>query len=214
MTDAMDLFRAARPTSPSVGGDLRPATSNDLHSLAMSPDSPSYRARIPPPPCSRCGEDHFPGRQYDHPWTQEAEPVHDEPVAASAVLRRPAPQMPTYDAESHAVSLRRVALYVGRGDTYVVAVEAAPDWESVESGTFRVEPGYVLALVKLARALDIKIVDKTGGDLLMLEQEDVGQHAQNNGRGAARPGGSGTRRPGPAADGPQESLPPGEQPED
>jgi len=178
----------------------------------MDPSSPSYRARIPPPPCYACGEDHVPGGRYDHPWTPDPPQVHDEPVAASAVLRRSTPPMPTYDAESHAVALNRVALYVGRGDTYVVAVEAAPDWDSVE--TFRVEPAYVLALVKLARALNVKIVDKTGGDLLMLEQEDVGQYAQNHGRGPASPGSGSPRRSGPDADRPQESLPPGEQSED
>ena len=217
MTDALDLFQAARPPSPRWGEDIRLPASNqsrDLHGLAMDPSSPNYRSRIPPPPCIRCGEDHFPGRSYDHPWTAEVVEVHDEPVAASAVLRRSTPPVPTYDAESHAVALRRVALYVGRGDTYVVAVEAAPDWESMEGGTFRVEAAYVLALVKLARALDIKIVDKTGGDLLMLEQEDVSQHAQNNGRSAARYGSGEPRRQGPVADGPQESLPPGEQQED
>jgi hypothetical protein len=129
--------------------------------------------------------------------------VHDEPVAASAVMRRPSPQTPVIDVE---MPQRRVAIYVGRGDLYVVTVEAAPDWESVEGGTFRVEPDYVLGLVKLARALDVRIVDKTGGDLLMLEQDNVGQHAQDHGRSAPRPGGSEPRRPGPDAAGPQEGV--------
>ena len=59
----------------------------DLHNLAMVPGTPGYNARIPKPACFRCGEDHHPNVDYGHPW--EAEPVHDEPVSASAIMRRP-----------------------------------------------------------------------------------------------------------------------------
>jgi hypothetical protein len=199
--DPLAMFHALRNPPPAINGDIR-QSSSDLHSLAMVPGSPEYRSRIPDPPCTRCGEDHFPGRAYDHPWTGEPAQVHDEPVAASAVMRRTAPQMTTIDVD--ATTLRRIALYVGRGDLYVVSVEVAPDWDSVDGGTFRVEAAQVLVLVRLARALGIKIVDKTGGDLLMLEQEDVSQHAQDHGRGAPSPGGSSPRRPGPDAAGAQE----------
>jgi len=122
VTDAMDMFNAMRPPSPALGGDIR-QSSSDLHNLAMVPGSPAYNQRIPKPPCWQCGEDHFPGRSYDHTWMAEPVQVHDEPVAASAVVRRP--QVVEVPVAEH-----RVALYVGRGDTYVVAVESPPDWDA------------------------------------------------------------------------------------
>ena len=207
MTDAMDLYNAMRPPSIAPSGeDIRPVPtsrrpvqtvggSRDLHDLAMVPGSPSYRARIPPPPCFQCGEDHVPGQAYDHQWMAEPPQVHDEPVAAAAVLRRGA----VVDVPPAApLQAFRVALYVGRGDTYVVCVEVPPDWDQAVS--WKVEPEMVMPLINLARALEQKVVDKTGGDLLMLEQEYAGKHASNHARGAASAGDSGARRQGLPAD--------------
>lgn len=215
MTDAMDLFNAMRPPSLAPSGeDIRPVAqrrpvqtvggSRDLHDLAMVPGSAAYRARIPRPPCFQCAEDHVAGQAYDHDWMPEPQPVHDEPVAASAVLRRTQPSAQVIEVAPTLVAFR-VALYVGRGDTYVVAVETPPDWD--QHVAWKVEPRMVLPLINLARALQQKVVDKTGGDLLMLEQEYAGQHAQNNGRGAAPAGDPGARRQGSAADWPQEGEP-------
>jgi len=201
VTDAMDMFKAMRPPSPSISEDIRVAPqrtvatvggSRDLHDLAMTPGSAAYRARIPKPPCYRCGEDHFPGRSYDHEWVAEPVPVHDEPVAATAVVRRP--QVIDVAQPDH-----RVAVYIGRHDTYVVAVEQSPDWDNVQ--TFRVVEDQLLAMVQMARALGVKVQDKTGGDLMALEQEeDVSQHAQAHGRGAPSAGDRGARRSGLDAD--------------
>ena len=199
MTDAMDMFNAMRPPSPALGGDIR-QSSSDLHNLAMVPGSPAYNQRIPKPPCWQCGEDHFPGRSYDHTWMAEPVQVHDEPVAASAVVRRP--QVVEVAQPSY-----RVALYVGRNDTYVVAVEQAPDWESVES--FRATEGKVLPLIWMARALGVKVIDKTGGDLLMLEQTDAREFSQDHGRSTPPAGDSGPRRPRLDPDGEEETLPDG-----
>jgi hypothetical protein len=208
MTDALEMFRAMRPSAPTADQDIRePASrgSADLHNLAMVPGSAAYRARIPKPPCFRCGEDHHPGLDYGHEW--EAEPVHaihDEPVSATAISRRPTELR--VDVSEPSVA-RRVALYVGRNDTYVVAIEEAPDWDSVHS--FKVDAEMVLPLISMARALGAKIADKTGGDLVMLEQEatDVSQHAQAHAGGAAGAGSAEPRRQGPAAAGPQEGEP-------
>lgn len=170
----------------------------------MVPGTPGYSARIPRPPCYQCGEDHVPNMHYNHDW--QAEPVHDEPVSASAVMRRPAPAV--YDVPEGASNSpsQRVALYVGRGDTYVVAVEQAPDWDAVH--TFKVEPDMVLALINLARALGVKISDKTGGDLLMLEQEYGGSKPQaDHDRGAEGAGNRQPRRQGSRAARSQEDQP-------
>jgi len=199
VTDAMDMFNAMRPPSPAIGGDIR-QSSSDLHNLAMVPGSPAYNQRIPKPPCWQCGEDHFPGRSYDHTWMAEPVQVHDEPVAASAVVRRP--QVVEVPVAEH-----RVALYVGRGDTYVVAVESPPDWDATT--TFKVPPEQVVPLIQMARALGTRISDKTGGDLLMLEQDYEREHAQNHGRSAASDGDRGPRRPRLDPDGEEETLPDG-----
>jgi len=198
--DALDLFRAMRPQGPPTPtGDIRAPASNrsrELHGLAMVPGQPGYNERIPRPPCFRCGEDHWPNQSYDHQWEQEPAPVHDEPVSASPAFRRP-------DVIEQARAQLRAAIYVGRGDMYVVAIESAPDWDSTE--TYRVNSTELLLMVKLIRSLGIKVADKTGGDLVMLEQEmaSAGQYAQNNGRSTESPGSGGPRRSGPPALGPQ-----------
>lgn len=209
--DAMTLFNAMRPPSIGPSEDIRPVAarrpvqtvggSRDLHDLAMVPGSAAYRARIPRPPCFQCAEDHVAGQAYDHDWMPEPQPVHDEPVAASAVLRR----SPSTQVVEVAQPNQRLALYVGRGDTYVISVEQAPDWDAVS--TFKVPPEMVMPLINLARALGTRISDKTGGDLLMLEQDYAGQYAKDNGRSAQAPGNPGARRQGSAADWPQEGEP-------
>jgi hypothetical protein len=207
MTDALELFRSMRPDTPgppplALSGSVPTAGGDrDLHQLAMVPGSAAYRARIPRPPCYQCGEDHYPMREYSHDWTPEPPPIHDEPVSAAAISRRP----PVIEQQVEATAARRVALYVGRNDTYVIAIEEAPDWDNLES--FRVTADQVLPMITMARALRAKVVDKTGGDLLMLEQEDVRQHAQAHERSAAAARGAEPRRPGPAADRSQESQP-------
>jgi len=213
--DALGLFQAMRPQAPALNSDIRrsggnlPAGVPDLHNLAMVPGTPGYNSRIPKPPCYRCGEDHHPNMDYGHPW--EAEPVHDEPVSASAIMRRPALDAGAVIPEpaSNISPGQRVALYVGRGDTYVISVERAPDWDA--DTTFKVSPDMVVSLIAMARALGVKISDKTGGDLLMLEQESNNdarsQLAQNHDRGAEGPGDREPRRQGRGAAGPQEDQP-------
>ena len=203
--DAMSLFQAVRHQSPQRGEDIRVPTSSgqgrDLHGLAMNPGSPSYRERIPKPPCHKCGEDHFPGREYDHPWTPEPVAVHDEPVSATSMVRRPQ----VIDVEPAASTPTvRLAVYVGRGDAFVVAVEESPDWDTVES--WKVPDSEVIQILKVVRALGVKVADKTGGELTSLGMHDASQHAQDNDRGATRPGGGGPRRSRPAAGGEEESV--------
>lgn len=161
------MGRPAPPTSP----DIRPARGDingrSLDELSVNPASPNYRSRLPPPPCSRCGEDHVPGHTYDHNYELEA-PQRDYVHSIVPPAYEPPPSLPS-------PSPQRVAIYVGRNDTYVVAVEAAPDWDVTVS--FKVREDRLLDLVNLARALQIKVVDKTGGDLVQLEQEHASEHA-------------------------------------
>jgi hypothetical protein len=214
--DALGLFQAMRPQAPGLNSDIRRGTGNlpanmpDLHNLAMVPGTPGYNARIPKPACFTCGEDHHPNVDYGHPWA--AEPVHDEPVSASAIMRRPPPDVPVAEPSDfpavQPVLQQRVALYVGRGDTYVIAVEQAPDWESAQ--TFKVQPEQVVPLIQMARALGVKVFDKTGGDLLMLEQEMSNARskpAQDHGRGAQGDGSGQPRRQGPDTPGAEEDQP-------
>ena len=196
--DALDMFRAMRPEAPAASEGLRPAGSlpqgqRDLHNLAMVPGTPGYNSRIPLPPCASCGEDHVPTHNYGHPWM--AQEFHDEPVSAGAVSRRPV--VPLNAASADVAPERRVALYVGRHDTYVIAVEEAPEWDTLES--FKVADSEVLYMFRMARALGARITDKTGGDLLMLEQE-YGQPAQNHAGGAASDGDHRPRRQAQPAD--------------
>jgi len=130
-----------------------------------------------------------------------AQQFHDEPVSAGPVSRRP---MVPLNATLDVTPERRVALYVGRGDMYVIAVEEAPDWDTLES--FKVADADVPRMILMARALGARIADKTGGDLLMLEQE-YGQSTQAHAGGAAPAGDRGARRQGQPAAGPQVDQP-------
>lgn len=202
--DALDMFRAMRPEAPSAVEGLRSAGSlpngqRDLHSLAMVPGTPGYNSRIPLPPCAACGEDHVPNHEYGHPWM--AQQFHDEPVSAGPVSRRP--QIVERAAQEAPAQLR-VAIYIGRGDTYVASVEEAPDWDSVD--TYRVSGPELLLLVRMVRSLGVKVADKTGGDLVMLEEESD-QPQKTHAGGAASAGDRGARRQRQLADRPQVNQP-------
>lgn len=154
--DPMSIWNSARPKPTSSFPEA-----SGFQYERVTPSSPTYRSMIPPPPCAHCSEDHHPGRTYDHPYTPES-PSHQQVTMPGA----PPPVAPP------SVTSKRVAVYVGRGDTYVVAVEQAPDWDMTES--WKVADTGVMPLIRLARAVGIKVVDKTGGDLVELEQSDGG----------------------------------------
>lgn len=162
----MALMRMARPQVP-TSSDIRPLSAGEvngrpLDELSTSPASPLYRSKVPPPPCLKCGEDHVPNRTYGHEYVREPAPQPQEqslPQAAYVHTASP-PALP------ETVTSRRVAVYIGRNDTFVVAVETSPDWDIVES--FKVDETKVVDLIALARALGVKVADKTGGDLASL----------------------------------------------
>lgn len=156
----MDFMRMARPQMP-ANGDIRPAhgdiNGRSLDELSVNPASPTYRSKLPPPPCVKCNEDHVPNRAYDHEYAlEEPQASYVHPVQQGSYLPPPQPNQPN----------KRMAVYVGRNDTFVVAVEEAPDWDASE--TFKVTEDRVMDLVKLARALGVKVQDKTGGELSSL----------------------------------------------
>jgi hypothetical protein len=162
--DPMPFLQHARPT---LGPDIRPIAAGEINGrpldeLSTSPTSPLYRSKIPLPPCHQCGEDHIPGKSYGHNWMPEPEPLK-EPELHYVHAIEPSQIVP-------ATPLRkRVAVYVGRSDTYIVAVETPPDWDTEQS--FKTTGEEALLMVRMARALGTKIADKTGGDLAALAQD-------------------------------------------
>jgi len=190
--DPMAFMRAARPNmdpesmrSAQQSISMADGSTRSVDELATNPASPSYRSKMPPPPCFKCGEDHQPGRRYDHPWMQEPHVISADPEVHQTIdrIRQEGAlehgnqpyvngEFTETDAkvrEAPRVMTKRVALYVGKSDTYVVAVEEAPDWDTVKS--FKVSDSVVVDLIDLARALGVKVTDKTGGDLVMLEEK-------------------------------------------
>jgi len=181
-TDPMAIMRAARPSMDPESMRAAqqsiptPTGARSVDDLATTPASPGYRSKMPPPPCFKCGEDHQPNKRYDHPWMQEPHVISADPEVHQMIDRvrqegaREHGNQPYVNGEVREVPTtpaKRVAVYVGRNDTYVVAVEEAPDWDSVE--TFKVIEDQLLAMVQMARALGVKVQDKTGGDLAALE---------------------------------------------
>ena len=196
------MLQAARPrqmidTGTVEPGAIRRARAEDqvinapdgsvrhVDELMTIPGTAAYRAKMPPPPCFKCGEDHQPNRRYDHPYMQEPHvisadlQVHDmiDRVRAegAAEYGNAPPRMEVTQIPSTPTPTHRVAVYVGKADTYVVAVESSPDWDTEES--FKVADTEVVLLVRLARALGVKVTDKTGGDLVGLEADSAGKSA-------------------------------------
>jgi hypothetical protein len=169
-----ETMRAAQQFIPTPDG------TRSVDDLATTPASPGYRSKMPPPPCFKCGEDHHPNKRYDHPYMQEPHVISADPQVHQMVdrVRQEGAlehgNQPYVNAEVREVTaapLVRVAVYVGRGDDmYVVAAEAGPDWDTVRS--FKVEAKHVMPMVNLARALGIKVQDKTGGDLVALSEKE------------------------------------------
>lgn len=169
--DPMEFMRAARPQMPHTA-DIRPLSTGEINGrsldeLSTTPASPLYRSKLPPPPCLSCGEDHVPNRSYTHEYQREPAP-QQQSLPQSAYV--------TYEEESHNTKLdfpraadQRVGLYIGRNDRYVLIVERAPDWDGFES--FKIDSGMVVPMIRLVRALGIRVSDKTGGDLAALESD-------------------------------------------
>jgi hypothetical protein len=190
------MLQAARPrpmidTGTVEPGSIRPTRASDqviaapdgtvrhVDELQTIPGTAAYRSKMPPPPCFKCGEDHVPNRRYDHPYMQEPHVISADPEVHQMIDRVRAEGAAEYGnagpritvTEVPTVAAKRVAVYVGKSDTYVVAVEVSPDWDTEAS--FKVTDSEVVLLVKLARALGVKVQDKTGGDLVGLEEESA-----------------------------------------
>lgn len=87
-------------------------------------------------------------------------PAHDP------LLDRPQPTVlpgPAPSSEPSQAVQQRAAIYCGRGDKFVLAIEQAPDWDAVYSKSMLVEA--LDETLDVLRALSIKITDKTGGEL-------------------------------------------------
>lgn len=183
--DPMAIMRAARPAmDPDSMRSAQqaiptPDGSRSVSDLATTPASPGYRSKMPPPPCFKCGEDHHPTKRYDHPWMQEPHVISADPEVhqtidrirqEGAIEHGNQPYVNGEVREVPSVPTRRVAIYVGKNDLYIVAVETAPDWDTEQ--TFKVTEETLLLMARLSRALGIKVADKTGGDLAVLEAEE------------------------------------------
>lgn len=159
--DPVAFVRAQRAIiRPEGHPDLRPAAVGGddgnaerrraqlIAELPRGPGDPGWRERIPPPADAR------PGDVVSVPGSGSQEQT------ASVALSAGPPAAPTD---------RRIVVTCGRGDSFNLAVEVAPDWEVVDQ--WRFEPEQVLAALPILRALDIKIRDLTAGELAMLELE-------------------------------------------
>lgn len=137
---------------------IRPPTapaSRGIAGLGMRPGTPEYNARIPPPE------------------TPTVEQVGDLVMPNG----QPMTSSPQQAAEHGS---RRVAIYTPRQpDVFSIQIEEAPDWETVES--FRIPEESTVHLLHVLRAIGVKIMDKTGGDLVEAQQ-DYEQRQDRQGR--------------------------------
>jgi hypothetical protein len=152
-----------RPQLPSLEG-VRPATNGgsvivtprgeqaDLTALTMRPGNPDYYSKMPPPYDDGTRRE-LGGRKLEEvlaEMEQETTPT-DAPVSGATPL-----------AQSVAVG-KRVAIYWGPNEKFVVAVETAPEWDMAKS--WRLDPQTVLLLLPVLEALGIRVKDVTGGGI-------------------------------------------------
>lgn len=158
------------PVGSHTGEVRAPSTGADIRDIPRSPSDPRYRQRIPPPACMRCGQDHLPSRTYDHPlFTGGEEPVYPQEAETASTLARPAPHPLTLPVTAGVD--RRVAIYVGRGDSFVVKVEEnPPEWD--DRWTHRCSRNDAILVREVCRALGVRVKDNTGGEL---EDAQLGQ---------------------------------------
>src|SRR5262245_48673411 len=133
-TDPLAIMRAARPN---LDPDTMRAASQAIPTpdgprgvddLAAVPGTAAYRCKMPPPPCFKCGEDHQPNKRYDHPWMQEPHVISPDSRVHDMIdhIRQEGAVEYGHRIEVTQVAStlvpKRVAIYVGKNDTYVVAV--------------------------------------------------------------------------------------------
>jgi hypothetical protein len=132
------------------GGTMRPAArlpGVDLNDLAATPGTPAYAKKMAVlrEQARAAGDPDEPTPMLILPEQPVLQPHPVEPVLA------PAPGPAT----------KRVAIYYGKNDTYNVAVETAPDWDTIFM--FKGQDGDgVGILMQLAYHLGVKASDKTG----------------------------------------------------
>lgn len=130
---------------PEEQAPARGNTRADPRAVPSRPGDPGYYERIPP------GEP-------DGTAAQAAAPPagFTTPPQPATVLPAPPPT--------------RIAVYAGRGeDDFVVAVEIAPEWDTVKS--WKLTGAETLRVLPILRALDVRISDKTGGEITALEMD-------------------------------------------
>ena len=147
-----------------------PTDSNLMSMLraAATPDAPvptvdgerlrEYRGSIKGVPVDTL--DKRPGR----PGYQE---IFQGSMAPEVGQVAPSTNVPSTKASNSSTNIR-VAIYLGRGDSFVVNVEEAPEWDTVDGGAFKMDPQTVLSLCAVLRVVGIKIKDCTGGELTVV----------------------------------------------
>ncbi len=147
--------------------------------LATTPGSPSYRDKIPKPPCLTCGSDHNPIKEargeYDHVYARMEESTDryvGPNIPAPLAVQTPAVASPSLAAVG--VPARRLSVFPGRGDDdYVLIVEQreGDDWEDFHRQ--KIAGNDLARLLPVLRALDVKLKDRTGGDLVELSGREL-----------------------------------------
>lgn len=100
--------------------------------------------------------------------------LHAKPANADLILPAQSVNLPAPASlvVSGGAGDRRVFITCGRGDTFVIAVEEGPEWEAVYQSKYDLQT--VRAILPIIRALGVRLLDRTGGELAVatLEQED------------------------------------------
>ena len=152
-----------RPPVPEIQG-VRPATNPavittptgaqaDLASLSVRPGTPEYYAKMPPPAPDGTSRE-LGGRKIEEVLA-ELEQVSTPEDLKNVCIENPLAQS--------VVSGKRVGVYWGPNEKFVLAVEAAPEWDMVAS--WRLEPQTVLLLLPVLEALGVRVKDVTGGGI-------------------------------------------------
>lgn len=128
----------------------RSVRGRDLGDIPMRPGDPGYASKIPE--ATPTSEEISQGDPASS-WQEQAAGGAPVPLPPSAVHQR-------------------IAIYCGRGDLFVLAVEEAPDWDTTYQK--KMDGQMILVMRPIFKQLGVKFLDKTGGELDELSFDTAG----------------------------------------
>lgn len=171
MIDAGIALELARPKRPRLNAGLgmrkvRAAEGIDFDSIPMHPGDPGWQDKVPPPDPGAAGEEPLSDMTLDSLSDEEK-----RQILLGRMQHQSAPEASPPAQQQPVDTRKRAGVYIGRGDAFVLAMETPPDWDSEEQ--WKYDGPTLLQIIGVLKAFDIRVIDKTGGELNELRERQA-----------------------------------------